>query len=129
MNEHYTEVPSSSLNEDIVNSDINFDKVDNYIKENFSDFYHNFIEGKTIQKNKNLDIINIFFKSLVDHVDNINNENIGDNNSNLFKINKKIIKTNIESIQSIFNLYELKQDKINFFILGTLIQYMYECRK
>lgn len=129
MNEHFSEIPSTSLKEDNIDTSINFDNFDTLIKEEFPDLYHNFLEGKTLQKNKKVDIINIFFKQLIEHMDQINNQNIGDNNNNLFKINKKIIKNNIESLQSIFNLYELKDDKITFFILGTLIQYIYECRK
>ncbi len=129
MNEHFSEIPSTSLKEDNIDTSINFNNFDTLIKEEFPDLYHNFLEGKTLQKNKKVDIINIFFKNLIEHIDQINNQNIGDNNNNLFKINKKIIKNNIESLQSIFNLYELKDDKITFFILGTLIQYIYECRK
>ena len=129
MNEHFSEIPSTSLKEDNIDTSINFNNFDILIKEEFPDLYHNFLEGKTLQKNKKVDIINIFFKQLIEHMDQINNQNVGDNNNNLFKINKKIIKNNIESLQSIFNLYELKDDKITFFILGTLIQYIYECRK
>ena len=55
-----------------------------------------------------------------------------DNNKSdkfLFNTNKKILENNLNSIREIFKIYNLKEDKIFYFLLGTMIQYIYESKE
>ena len=43
-----------------------------------------------------------------------------------FNLNKKIISTNLYNIKEIMNQYNIDESRIIYFLLGTLIQYMYD---
>ena len=123
---HAVEVESNSLKEDNKKDEIFFNDVLEFFNTGNKENDNALLDGLVYQKNKDIKFIDNIFKLLKENVNNIKSKNNADYDNFLFNTNKKILSNNIDHINSIIKNYDIKEEKILYFILGTLIQYIYE---
>ena len=85
--------------------------------------------GRVYQKNKKLNFIDTLFKLLEEEIGKMESKNNRDSDNSFFNLNKKILSNNLFSIKEIFKQYNLDEKRISNFILGTLIQSIYDSKK
>jgi|TARA_A100000172_G_scaffold57199_1_gene37044 hypothetical protein len=126
---HTVEVNSTSLKEDTEKGEILFEDVLKFFNTGDKENDNALLNGLVYQKNKDNRFIDTIFKQLKENINNIQTKNNADSDTFLFNTNKKILFNNIEHINSIIKNYDIKEEKILHFILGTLIQYIYEFKE
>ena len=126
---HAVEVESNSLKEDNKKDEIFFNDVLEFFNTGNKENDNALLDGLVYQKNKDIKFIDNIFKLLKENVNNIKSKNNADYDNFLFNTNKKILSNNIDHINSIIKNYVIKEEKILYFILGTLIQYIYEFKE
>lgn len=126
---HAVEVESNSLKEDNKKDEIFFNDVLEFFNTGNKENDNALLDGLVYQKNKDIKFIDNIFKLLKENVNNIKSKNNADYDNFLFNTNKKILSNNIDHINSIIKNYDIKEEKILYFILGTLIQYIYEFKE
>jgi hypothetical protein len=126
---HAVEVQSNSLKEDNKKDEIFFNDVLEFFNTGNKENDNALLDGLVYQKNKDIKFIDNIFKLLKENVNNIKSKNNADYDNFLFNTNKKILSNNIDYINSIIKNYDINEEKILYFILGTLIQYMYEFKE
>jgi uncharacterized protein (UPF0305 family) len=125
---HFKEVKNTfSLQEKKEN--ISLDDVIEFLKGNNFEDNQNIDAGLIYQKNKDLRFIDNFFKSIISQIQEIQSKDNNKSDKFLFNTNKKILENNLNSIREIFKIYDLKEEKIFYFLLGTMIQYIYESKE
>ena len=125
---HFKEVKNTfSLEEKKEN--ISLDDVIEFLKGNNFEDNQNIDAGLIYQKNKDLRFIDNFFKSIISQIQEMQSKDNNKSDKFLFNTNKKILENNLNSIREIFKIYNLKEDKIFYFLLGTMIQYIYESKE
>jgi uncharacterized protein (UPF0305 family) len=125
---HFKEVKNTfSLEEKKEN--ISLDDVIEFLKGNNFEDNQNIDAGLIYQKNKDLRFIDNFFKSIISQIQEIQSKDNNKSDKFLFNTNKKILENNLNSIREIFKIYDLKEEKIFYFLLGTMIQYIYESKE
>ena len=139
---HFKDVKPTSFSSDkkedkiSINELIDFFKDGNFVynddagKEdgNFEN-YQEFNNGLVYQKNKDIKLVEQFFKLLIEEADKIQSKAKNTDDNILFKNNKKILITNLNFIRETFNQYGINESRMLYFLLGTFIQYIYEQRK
>ena len=126
---HAVEVESNSLKQDNKKDEIFFNDVLEFFNTGNKENDNALLDGLVYQKNKDIKFIDNIFKLLKENVNNIKSKNNADYDNFLFNTNKKILSNNIDHINSIIKNYDIKEEKILYFILGTLIQYIYEFKE
>ena len=126
---HAVEVESNSLKEDNKKDEIFFNDVLEFFNTGNKENDNALLDGLVYQKNKDIKFIDNIFKLLKENVNNIKSKNNAYYDNFLFNTNKKILSNNIDHINSIIKNYDIKEEKILYFILGTLIQYIYEFKE
>lgn len=122
------EIQPTSLNFDEIKKEFNVDEiVDFFINENF-DRKSTLISGRVYQKNKKHELVDVFFKLITEEIKKIQSKNNRDLDNSLFNLNKKILLNNVDNIKEIIKIYNIDEERIAYFIIGTLIQYIYESR-
>ena len=102
-------------------------QIEKYIKSISFDNYENYNKGKVYQKNKELNLVQYFFKLLMQEINKENTNNESDiNNIVISRLNKKMVVDNISGLNSILSNFNLNDEKILYILLGTIIQYIYE---
>jgi uncharacterized protein (UPF0305 family) len=125
---HFKEVKNTfSLEEKKEN--ISLDDVIEFLKGNNFEDNQNIDAGLIYQKNKDLRFIDNFFKSIISQIQEMQSKDNNKSDKFLFNTNKKILENNLNSIREIFKIYDLKEEKIFYFLLGTMIQYIYESKE
>ena len=125
---HFKEVKNSfSLEEKKEN--ISLDDIIEFLKGNNFEDNQNIDAGLIYQKNKDLRFIDSFFKSIISQIQEMQSKDNNKSDKFLFNTNKKILENNLNSIREIFKIYDLKEEKIFYFLLGTMIQYIYESKE
>ena len=66
---------------------------------------------------------------LEEEIGKMESKNNRDSDNSFFNLNKKILSNNLFSIKEIFKQYNLDEKRISNFILGTLIQSIYDSKK
>ena len=123
------EVPSSQLaNPDTEETKLNLEEFESFIKVFGYDNFNYFNEGKVYQKNKELNLVTSILKLFNEEIKSIDAQTDVKNLS-LLKINKKLIVENIHNLNNLLNSLDLKEEKILYKLLGTMIQYLYELRE
>ena len=123
------EVPSSQLaNPDTEETKLNLEEFESFIKVFGYDNFNYFNEGKVYQKNKELNLVTSIFKLFNEEIKSIDAQTDVKNLS-LLKINKKLIVENIHNLNNLLNSLDIKEEKILYKLLGTMIQYLYELRE
>lgn len=97
-----------------------------YLTENEIEIKNKFITGQVYQKNKKLKLLDTFFKQIEDQIKKMESKNNKDSDNTFFNLNKRIVLTNLSNIKEILNLYDIDEETILYFTLGTLIQYIHD---
>lgn len=84
------------------------------------------ITGRVYQKNKDIKLIDNVFKILEEEIKKIETKNNKDLDNSFFNLNKKILSTNLYNIKEIINLYSIDEKRIIYFLIGTVIQSIYD---
>ena len=109
------------------NNKLDINQIEKYIKSISFDNYENYNKGKVYQKNKELNLVQYFFKLLMQEINKENTNNESDiNNIIISRLNKKMVVDNISGLNSILSNFNLNDEKILYILLGTIIQYIYE---
>jgi hypothetical protein len=118
-----------NLKDDQPPKDIDIEDVMKFLVENDSEAKTFITTGRVYQKNKKLNFINTLFKLLEEEIGKMESKNNRDSDNSFFNLNKKILSNNLFSIKEIFKQYNLNEKRISNFILGTLIQSIYDSKK
>ena len=126
--EDKTKQVSATSIDSIVKEKINFniDDFDSIIKILDIEKYDYYKKGKVYQKNKDLKIIQAIIKSFINEINEIELDDKNTNNLILSKLNKKLIIEQLNGLHSLLTNINLKEDKLLYTLLGTMIQYIYE---
>lgn len=108
---------------------INLDDIYNFLTPDNTDNKNSLLSGRVYQKNKNIEFLDTFFKLLEEEINKIETKNNRDADSTFFNLNKKILYNNMYNIKEIVKQYNLNEERILYFLLGTVIQYIYESKK
>jgi hypothetical protein len=120
------EAPPTSFDIEKTKKEINVDDIVNYFCNGDTNKNNQIISGRVYQKNKKNKPIETFFKLLQEEVSKLESKNNKDLDKSFFNFNKKILSSNIYHINEIINLYNLDGDRIINFLIGTLIQSIYD---
>ena len=120
-----TEVPNGFV-EKKEEKTISIDEVISFFTENDAEKNSGILAGRVFQKNKKIKIVENLFKLLEEEIKKMESKNNKDLDNAFFNLNKKIISTNLYNIKEIMNQYNIDESRIIYFLLGTLIQYMYD---
>ena len=120
------EVPSSTLQNDEVKNKISIEEIVDFFtnKDNLKNTQ--LVAGRVFQKNKKLKFIDIFFKLIEEEINKLETKNNKDLDASFFNLNKKILSNNFYNLKEIINLYNIDEERILYFIIGTLIQSIYD---
>ena len=118
-----------NLKEDKSIKDIDIEDVMKFLVENNSEAKTFIVTGRVYQKNKKLNFIDTLFKLLEEEIGKMESKNNRDSDNSFFNLNKKILSNNLFSIKEIFKQYNLDENRISNFVLGTLIQSIYDSKK
>ena len=117
-----------NLKEDKSIKDIDIEDVMKFLVDN-NEIKTTITTGRVYQKNKKLNFIDTLFKLLEEEIGKMESKNNRDSDNSFFNLNKKILSNNLFSIKEIFKQYNLNEKRISNFILGTLIQSIYDSKK
>jgi len=108
---------------------IDIDDIVNFFTDDNFDNKSRVIAGRVFQKNKKNDTIETFFKLIEGEIKKIESKNNKDPDNSFFNLNKKILSNNIYNLKEIIRTYDIDNEKILYFLIGTLIQYVYESKR
>ena len=108
------------------NKDITIDDVVKFFTKNDIEKNNQITTGRVYQKNKELKLINNIFKILEEEINKIETKNNKDLDNSFFNLNKKILSSNMYNIKEIINLYNIDEKRIIYFLIGTVIQSIYD---
>lgn len=108
---------------------INLDDIYDFLIPDNADNKNSLLSGRVYQKNKNIEFLDTFFKLLEEEINKIETKNNRDADNTFFNLNKKILFNNMYNIKEIVKQYNLNEERILYFLLGTVIQYIYESKK
>ena len=118
-----------NLKDDETSKNIDIEDIMNFLVENNSQNKTIITSGRVYQKNKKLNFIDTLFKLLEEEIGKMESKNNRDSDNSFFNLNKKVLSNNLFSIKEIFKQYNLDEKRISNFILGTLIQSIYDSKK
>ena len=98
----------------------------NFFIDGSHDKKNQITSGRVYQKNKKIKPLETIFKLLEEEINGIESKNNKDLDNSFFNLNKKILSSNIYNIKEIINLYNLDEKRIINFLIGTLIQSIYD---
>jgi uncharacterized protein (UPF0305 family) len=108
---------------------INLDDIYDFLVPDNANNKNSLLSGRVYQKNKNIQFLDTFFKLLEEEINKIETKNNRDADNTFFNLNKKILYNNMYNIKEIVKQYNLNEERILYFLLGTVIQYIYESKK
>jgi len=118
-----------NLKDDETSNNIDIEDIMNFLVENNSENKTIITSGRVYQKNKKLNFIETIFKLIEEEIGKMESKNNRDSDNSFFNLNKKILSNNLFSIKEIFKQYNLDENRISNFVLGTLIQSIYDSKK
>ena len=123
------EVKPNNFIEKNSENNLNIDDIIEFFLDNDVDNKSSLVAGRVYQKNKKNDIIETLFKLIEGEIKKIESKNNKDSDISFFNLNKKILFNNIYNLKEIIKTYDIDDKKISYFIIGTLIQYVYESKR
>jgi len=123
------EVKNGSLfNQEEVKKEYDIEDIINFFIGDNIDNKSTLTAGRVYQKNKKNNLIETFFKLVTEEVSKMESKNNKDLDNSFFNLNKKILSNNVYNLKEIIKTYNIDEERLTYFLLGTLIQYMYESR-
>tara|TARA_R110002012_G_scaffold318716_1_gene537584 strand:+ start:916 stop:1311 length:396 start_codon:yes stop_codon:yes gene_type:complete len=108
---------------------INLDDIVNFLSPDNPDIKNSLVSGRVFQTNKNMQYLDTLFKLLEEEIGKIETKNNRDADNTFFNLNKKMLFNNMHNMKEIIKHYNINEERILYFLLGTVIQYIYESRK
>ena len=108
---------------------INLDDIVNFLSPDNPDVKNSLVSGRVFQTNKNMQYLDTLFKLLEEEIGKIETKNNRDADNTFFNLNKKMLFNNMHNMKEIIKHYNINEERILYFLLGTVIQYIYESRK
>tara|TARA_A100000172_G_scaffold3619_1_gene2194 strand:+ start:13444 stop:13839 length:396 start_codon:yes stop_codon:yes gene_type:complete len=124
-----TKEVDNSLKEDNTIKEISIEDVIKYIVNNDTDTKARVTAGRVFQTNKNPNFIETLFKLIEEEIGKMESKNNRDSDNSFFSLNKKILSNNLFIIKEIIKQYNLDEKRISDFVLGTLIQSIYDSKR
>ena len=118
-----------NLKDDQPPKDIDIEDVMKFLVDDNNEIKTTITSGRVYQKNKKLNFIETLFKLVEEEIGKMESKNNRDSDNSFFNLNKKILSNNLFSIKEIFKQYNLDEKRISNFVLGTLIQSIYDSKK
>lgn len=109
-----------------IKKEIASEDIINFFNQDDNEKEKQILSGRVYQKNKKLKSFETFFKLLEEEVSKIESKNNKDLDNSFFNLNKKILSSNLYNIKEIINLYNIDEDRLIYFLIGTLIQSIYD---
>jgi len=116
----------NGLQEDNTSKEISIEDVIQYIVNNDTDTKARVTAGRVFQTNKKSNFIETLFKLIEEEIGKMESKNNRDSDNSFFNLNKKILSANIYNIKEIINLYGIDEDRLITFLVGTVIQSIYD---
>ena len=107
----------------------NLDDIVNFLSPDNPDVKNSLVSGRVFQTNKNMQYLDTLFKLLEEEIGKIETKNNRDADNTFFNLNKKMLFNNMHNMKEIIKHYNINEERILYFLLGTVIQYIYESRK
>ena len=121
-----TDVPTTSLQQANTEKEITLEEIVNFFTKEDKDKNTQLVTGRVYQKNKKLKFLETFFKLIEEEINKLETKNNKDLDNSFFNLNKKILSANIYNIKEIINLYGVDEDRLVTFLVGTVIQSIYD---
>ena len=121
-----TDVPTTSLQQANTKKEITLEEIVNFFTKEDKDKNTQLVTGRVYQKNKKLKFLETFFKLIEEEINKLETKNNKDLDNSFFNLNKKILSANIYNIKEIINLYGIDEDRLVTFLVGTVIQSIYD---
>tara|TARA_R110002126_G_scaffold264366_1_gene407369 strand:- start:1670 stop:2086 length:417 start_codon:yes stop_codon:yes gene_type:complete len=121
-----TNVPCTSLQHNDTEKEITIEQIVRFFTSKDEDKKTQIVTGRVYQKNKKLKFLETFFKLIEEEIVKLETKNNKDLDNSFFNLNKKILSANIYNIKEIINLYGIDEDRLVTFLLGTVIQSIYD---
>ena len=121
-----SEVSSTSLDIKKENKEISLDEIIKFFTDDNEINSQQLVAGRIYQKNKKLKFLETFFKLVEEEISKIETKNNKDLDNSFFNLNKKILSNNIYNIKEIINIYGIDENRLITFLLGTVIQSLYD---
>tara|TARA_E500000318_G_scaffold34720_1_gene33983 strand:+ start:11040 stop:11441 length:402 start_codon:yes stop_codon:yes gene_type:complete len=118
----------SLFNQEEVKKEYDIEDIINFFIGDNIDNKSTLTAGRVYQKNKKNNLIETFFKLVTEEVSKMESKNNKDLDNSFFNLNKKILSNNVYNLKEIIKTYNIDEERLTYFLLGTLIQYMYESR-
>jgi len=126
---YFKDVKNSALfNQEEVKKEYDIEDIINFFIKDNIDNKSTLTAGRVYQKNKKNNLIETFFKLVTEEVNKMESKNNKDLDNSFFNLNKKILSNNVYNLKEILKTYNIDEERLSYFLLGTLIQYMYESR-
>ena len=120
------EVSSTSLDIKNENKKMSLEEIINFFTDHNEINSQQLVAGRIYQKNKKLKFLETFFKLVEEEISKIETKNNKDLDNSFFNLNKKILSNNIYNIKEIINIYGIDENRLITFLLGTVIQSLYD---
>lgn len=123
-----TEV-SNGFTVPVKKKEISIEEVIEYFTGNDNDMKTRVTSGRVFQKNKKINFIETLFKLIEEEIGKMESKNNRDSDNSFFNLNKKILSNNLYNVKEIIKQYNLDEKRISDFLLGTVIQSIYDSKK
>ena len=120
------DVPCSSLQHIVNEPEIPVEEIVRFFTDKDNNKETQIVTGRVYQKNKKLKFLETFFKLIEEEISKLETKNNKDLDNSFFNLNKKILSANIYNIKEIINLYGIDEDRLITFLVGTVIQSIYD---
>ena len=120
------DVPASTLQDDKIQEKVSIEDIIDFFTNKETDKNNQLITGRVFQKNKKLKFTENFFKLIEEEVNKFETKNNKDLDVSFFNLNKKILSNNLYNIKEIINLYNIDEGRLIMFLVGTVIQSIYD---
>tara|TARA_X000001382_G_scaffold82974_1_gene58654 strand:+ start:780 stop:1196 length:417 start_codon:yes stop_codon:yes gene_type:complete len=121
-----TDVPSTSLQHNNTEEGVKIEQIVDFFTDKDREKATQIVTGRVYQKNKKLKFFETFFKLIEEEIVKLETKNNKDLDNSFFNLNKKILSANIYNIKEIINLYGIDEDRLVTFLVGTVIQSIYD---
>lgn len=123
-----TEVPNG-FTVPVKKKEISIEEVMEYFTGSDNDMKTRVTSGRVFQKNKKINFIETLFKLIEEEIGKMESKNNRDSDNSFFNLNKKILSNNLYNVKEIIKQYNLDEKRISDFLLGTVIQSIYDSKK
>jgi hypothetical protein len=128
INNITTEVHNGFIDQ-VKKEEIDIEEIMKYFTEGDADAITRVTAGRVFQKNKKINFIETLFKLIEEEISKMESKNNRDSDNSFFNLNKKILSNNLYNVKEIIKQYNLDEKRISDFLLGTVIQSIYDSKK